>query len=331
MSSSSAPRSSRFPLKVTITAVCLVLAGGTWLWLDSAGASGACQELVGDKRVRAALGSGYRSDLGCSELGAAAKRATTGASAGKHSLQQARAMQNILLAMDDRMGTGAGQVDPALAVPFAEALADYADDTDQILTSVNVDYIRAETQSTSPWEDQTGVHMSISVDSLIHVVRGLSDSPAAYATVRDAATRHIAADFAATPRTSDKVMLGLRAKLAARILGSLDGVAQKVTQDKRQAGAEKWGADVVARLTAHSKAPPAYREDPAGHLLYSWKRELKDAGPKNPLTQLEAQSEDMTRLWARALGLEQGMRDSLPGESRDNAIAARKDTFDKLR
>ncbi|SOD82738.1 hypothetical protein [Streptomyces sp. Ag109_G2-15] len=86
-------------------------------------------------------------------------------------------MQNLLLAMDDTAGTGSAEVEPALAVPFSEALADYADDTDQILTSVNVDYIRAETSSTSPWQDEAGVHMSVSVDSLLHVVRAISHSP----------------------------------------------------------------------------------------------------------------------------------------------------------
>ncbi|MBP2051321.1 hypothetical protein J2Z21_004292 [Streptomyces griseochromogenes] len=233
--------------------------------------------------------------------------------------------------MDDKVGTGAHGMDPALAVPFAEALADYADDTDQILTSVNVDYIRADTQNTSPWQDRAGVHMSVSVDSLLHVVRGLSDSPGAYATMREAATRHIAADFVATPRTADKVTLGLRAKLAGRILGSLDGVAQNVTQDKRQTEGGKWGADVVARLAANAEAPPAYHQDPVGHLLYSWKRELKGAGSKDPLTQLEAQSKDMTRSWARALELGAGMRDSLPDESRDSAIGARGEALDTLR
>lgn len=302
----------------------------SWLWLGRASNSGMCQELLGDKRVRSALSEQYRSDLSCSELGAAAKRATTGASPGKHSLQQARSLQDLLLAMDDKLGPGSRRMDPALAVPFAEVLADYADDTDQILTSVNVDYIRADTRSTSPWQDRAGVHMSVSLDSLIRVLRGLSDSPAAYATVREAATRHIAADFAATPRTADQDTLGLRAKLAGRILGSLDGVAQKVTQDKGRTEGEKWGTDVDALLAANAEAPPAYREDPAGHLLYSWKRELKDAGLQDPLTQMEAQSQDMTRLWAQALRLERGTQDSLPGESRDNAIAARSDALDKL-
>lgn len=39
----------------------------------------------------------------------------------------------------------------------------------------------------------------------------------------------------------------------------------------------------------------------------------------------------MTRLWAQGLGLDRGLRDSLPDESRDNAIAARTDALGKLR
>lgn len=108
-------------------------------------------------------------------------------------------------------------------------------------------------------------------------------------------------------------------------------MAERVTQAQGRGEAQKWGADVIARLSANAVDPPAYRADPTGHLLNSWKRELKDAGPKNALTRLEAQSMDMTRLWTQGLGFDQGLKDSLPYDSGDNAAAARTDALNKLR
>ncbi|MFB8181488.1 hypothetical protein ACFC8N_36790 [Streptomyces sp. NPDC055966] len=334
MSSLSAPRTRRFRLKLTVTAVCLAVAGGigAWLWTGSADDSGACQkQLLADQRVRSALGAEYRSDLSCPALGAAVKHAAMGATRGKHTLRQARAMQNLLTAVDDTVAAGDRTVDPAFAVPFAQALADYADDTDQILTSVNVDYIRADTSSTSPWQDRTGVHMSVSVDTVLHVVRAVSDSPEAYATVRDAATRRAAADLAATPATAGKETLTLRAKLCGRVLGSLDGVAEKVTGTMGRTGARKWGGDVAARLSAQASAPPAYGQDAAGHLIDSWKQELKGADATDALARLETQSMDMSRVWGKALGADSGIQDALAYGSRDSALAARGDALDKLR
>ncbi|MEU8027849.1 hypothetical protein AB0C13_04295 [Streptomyces sp. NPDC049099] len=134
---------------------------------------------------------------------------------------------DVCLAMDDKVGTGGQGMDPALAVPFAEALADYADDTDQILTSVNVDHIRADTQNTSPLQGP-----------------------------------------------------GWRAHA-------------------RPGG-----------FTAPCRA--------------------ETVGQPCRLTQLEMQSQDMTRSWAQALELRAGMRGSLPDESRCSALAARTEALDNL-
>ncbi|WP_225835965.1 hypothetical protein [Streptomyces sp. NK08204] len=84
-------------------------------------------------------------------------------------------------------------------------------------------------------------------------------------------------------------------------------------------------------MAAHASDPPAYSQDPAGHLIDSWKQELKDANVKNALTQLEAQSVDMSRIWGKALGVDSGLQDSLVYGARDNAASARSDALDKLR
>ncbi|MFI2204119.1 hypothetical protein ACH47Z_25710 [Streptomyces sp. NPDC020192] len=123
----------------------------------------------------------------------------------------------------------------------------------------------------------------------------------------------------------------MRAKLSGRILGSLDGVAEKVTRGMGQTEARTWGGDVAARLSAHASAPPAYGRDPAGHLIGSWKQELRDAGAENTLARLEAQSMDMSRIWGRAIGAGSGLQDSLAYGSRDTAASARSDALDKLR
>ncbi|MGW0882245.1 hypothetical protein [Streptomyces sp. NPDC002671] len=87
-----------------------------------------------------------------------------------------------------------------------------------------------------------------------------------------------------------------------------------------QTEAHKWGEDVAARLSAHAPAPPAYSQDPAGHLIDSWKQELKGTDATNALAQLEAQSMDLSRIWGKALGVDRGLQDALAYGSRDTGL-----------
>ncbi|QEV40524.1 hypothetical protein CP978_20020 [Streptomyces nodosus] len=194
-----------------------------------------------------ALGAGYQSDLSCAQLGNAVKRATMGSVAREHSLDQARSMQSLLTVMSEQVSGNAGELDVDLAVPFSEALADYAEDMDQILASVNVEYIRRDTSSTSPWQDDDGVHMAVSLESLLQVMRSLSESSAAYAILRESITQEIAGRLAETSPDAEKEKLSLLAKLSSRVLGNFDAVAEKARGEGGEAGV--WDRDVLARLS----------------------------------------------------------------------------------
>ncbi|PZH21033.1 hypothetical protein C1I97_00495 [Streptomyces sp. NTH33] len=311
----------RIPLNLAAGVVCLLVAVGgvgTWLYVDSVGGGSDCRDLLDDNRVRKALGAEYRQGLTCAQLGTAIKRVTTGFTAGEHSLKQAQSMQNMLAVMSDRTSEKSGEIDADLALPFSQALADYAADVDQILTSVNIDYIRRDTSSTSPWQDEDGVHMSVSVESMRQVIRAISGNPVAYATVRDSITREIADQFAETPHAAGKGGLSLLSKLSARVLGTLDAVAEKA----REGGgdAKSWDRDVLAHLTKNAAIVPAYSKDPAGHLVASWKQKLRtDSSSRGALELFEAQGTEMVRTWSAGLGLGQELSDSLMNDSRNSA------------
>ena len=316
--------SRRFSLRIVIAFVLVVVGGaGTWLYVDSARGVGGCKAFLDDKRVRAALGVEYEPDLSCAELGAAIKRVTTGPTTGKHSLKQARSMQNLLAAMDDWTSGRDGGVDTDLAVPFSEALADYSADTYQILSSVNVDYIRRDASSTSPWQDGDGVHMSVSQESMLRVMRALSESPVAYATARESITQDVAAQFAETPRTAGKDRLSLVTKLSARVLGALDAVAEKA--EAASGDRKRWDGEVITHLTQNAVEIPPYAKDPVGHLVQTWKQKLRtNADGESVFTSLlESQSTEMTNSWSAGLGLGHDLSSSLMDDSRDSAYSGR--------
>ncbi|MDN3258377.1 hypothetical protein QWJ26_00830 [Streptomyces sp. CSDS2] len=311
----------RRPVRLAVGAVvlCLALVVGVVLWLTRSPDQGTdyCGKLSEDKRVAAALGSVQRQDPDCARLGRAIRQATTGDQAGVHSLRQAQAMKNVLIAVDDVTRDGDGSLDPALAVPLTEALSDYMPDYVKITAPGQVEYVRRAGDSAPPWSDDEGVHMSVFPLTLLHVTRQLADSPAAYAQLRVAATREIAEEFAGVPRAAGHERFEAAAGGAGYVLGALDAVAEDVREDLGEDGRRDWRADVFARLTKDASAPPSYHDDPSGHIVKAWGGKLRSGGEDQVLTTLETQAGEMVRAWGEGAALDPRLRASLQKKARD--------------
>ncbi|MEU7558827.1 hypothetical protein [Streptomyces eurythermus] len=311
----------RRPVRLAVGAVvlCLALAAGVVLWLTRSSDQGTdyCGKLSEDKRVVTALGSAQRQDPDCARLGRAIRQATTGDKAGEHSLRQAQAMKNVLIAVDDVTRDGEGTLDPALAVPLAEALSDYMPDYVKITAPGQVEYVRRAGDSVPPWSDDQGVHMSVFPLTLLHVTRQLADHPAAYAQLRASATREIAEEFAGVPRGAGHERFEAAAGGAGYVLGALDAVAEDVREDLGEDGRRDWRADVFARLTKDASAPPSYHDDPSGHIVKVWDGKLRGGGQDKLLATLETQSGEMVRAWGEGAALDSRLRASLLKKARD--------------
>src|SRR5690606_33876002 len=193
------------PAAVTAAVLCCVLAGGAGAWalFGPEGGDGGCAGLLRNERVRAALGEAHDSGLGCARLGAEIKKATTGPEQGRHSLRQAQAMKDVLVAVDEELQRPGGRVSRRLFTPLAEALADYPADTEAILGVRSTEYAFKGPPAEPAWRDDEGVHMSVPRTALLRVVRVLSEEPAAYVALRQAATRRAAEGLRSEEHTSE--------------------------------------------------------------------------------------------------------------------------------
>ncbi|MHC5903158.1 hypothetical protein ACVNF4_04480 [Streptomyces sp. S6] len=183
------------------------------------------------------------------------------------------------------------------------------------------DHSRHGLPSQPAWQDSDGVHMAVPETLLLPAVRAVSEEPAAYVTLRTAATRNAAETLAAAPRGTDPTASG------SYTLGSYDAVAEAVRQDLGEERAKVWQRDVVEGLTRASAEPPSYAADPAGHLVGSWLRTLRTGGAENSAQAFEEQSADLTDTWAKAVGLDERHRAALrrtalasASSSRDSAL-----------
>ncbi|WP_199825501.1 hypothetical protein VM636_03350 [Streptomyces sp. SCSIO 75703] len=312
---------------VVFVVVCLAGVGGigAWWFGGSRGDSRDCRELVRDGRVRDALGDDA-SGMSCAEFGAAVKRATVGAVPGEHSPEQAQAMKDVLVAVDRQIERGGGRLEPALRVPLAEALADYAADTEAILGIGTADYVRNAPPTRPAWEDADGVHMAVPRDALLRAVRALSEDASGYVALRMAATRHAAEGLAVVGTGATGAELTAPTVRNARTLGALDAVAADVR--KKEGG--RWVRDVFEGLTGKASPPPAYAEEPVDHLVVSWRRSLLSRGVEESPAALEEQSADMADVWGKAVGVDEEARGVLRGDALESAYRARGDALRRL-
>ncbi|MHC5903159.1 hypothetical protein ACVNF4_04485 [Streptomyces sp. S6] len=303
-------------LAVTVVALCALGVGaGACRLLAEPGGKGGCEALLDDKRVQRALGGGSPEGTNCAELGAAVRKATVGAGPGRHSVTQARAMRDVLMAVDDTLRSPSNHLDPALRLPFAESLADYSADTQMILGITTGDYVRRAFSSEPAWEDENGVHMSLPTATVERVLRELSQDAAAYVALRTATAREGARELNAVRRDPTGAEPASPMARNARVLGFLDAVAEKRQDDT-------WTEAVFRGLAAGPATPPAYGENPVDHIVVSWQGVLR-TGAADPLSALQRQSADMTDIWAKALGIDEKEREGLRRKAFNSSASSR--------
>ncbi|MET9097670.1 hypothetical protein [Streptomyces antibioticus] len=313
---------------LTTAVACVAVAGGigAWFLVGSGGDAEGCADLRKDERIQKALGEDHAAVTDCAALGTAIRGATVGSVPGEHSLRQAQAMKDVLVAVGERLDDKGGRLDPDLSVPLAVALADYAADTDKLFGIGDADHVSHALPSEPAWQDADGVHMSVPREQLLRTVRDLSQEPAAYVALRTAATRHAAEGLAAVKPGTTGAQLTVPPARNSRTLGSLDGVRADVLRDLGEKEADRWEDEVLAGLTKNAAEPPSYTKDPVGHLVATWQRTLRAKGADA----LEDQSADMTATWGTALGLDASVRDGLREDAADSFFNERKATLGEL-
>jgi hypothetical protein len=290
--------------------VCLLGAGVVWFVHDSSGPS-SCDVVRDDERVAKALGDRYEEGMACAELGRAVKAITMGRVPGEHSLGQAQAMKDVLLAVAESIDEADGGLDVGLRLPLGQVLADYRADLQENMGLTPVDYVRNGLPSKPAWEDEDGVHVSVDWKTvLLPVVRAVSEDARTYAVIRDALTLQGAEGLAATERDSAGSLLSASAAHNAWTLGNLDGVAADVVRDLGKDRGREWKMAVLDDLSSAGegeKTPvPAFSEDAAGHLVARWRADVNEKG----VEALESQGVSMFGEWCNAVGVTGGDREA---------------------
>ncbi|MEK8144651.1 hypothetical protein NKH18_32225 [Streptomyces sp. M10(2022)] len=119
----------------------------------------------------------------------------------------------------------------------------------------SVDYVRNGLSSKPAWEDEDGVHVSVSwKTALLPVVRAVSEDPSAYAVIREAMTHQTAEGLAAMKPDSTGNMLSAPAARSAWALGNLDGVAADVVSYLGKDRGQEWQTAVLDGLSGTEKS-----------------------------------------------------------------------------
>ncbi|WP_327592726.1 hypothetical protein [Streptomyces chartreusis] len=289
-------RRTRF---LAAAAAALVLTGGGAVGyvLVTGEDTASCDRLSSDAALRRSLGDAYREDMDCGALGTAIQGATTGATPGRHTLAEARAMQTALTAVaEDIDRRQEPVVAPDLRAPLAAALVDYAQDTQEILNGVNGEYTRREDDA--PWRDGSTVRMPARIDDLVKVLRAVSEDPAAYGDLRAAHVRQCGTHLAEVPAQATGARATWPARSCAAGLGYFDGIADDIPKSQ----AEQWRADVLLHLKDTAVSTPSYEANAARHISGSWQREVIDQVDAEQPLFLQNDSTRVIEIWATARG-----------------------------
>lgn len=300
--------------------VCLAVLGGFAAWfLLGRETAPPCNGLAEDTRVQKSVGQDVHPSMSCAALGQAIVKATTGSEPGRHNQTQTQAMKDVLFAL------GSGQskqldLDPALRVPIATALADYAPDMHEMLAGLDSTYVTKAGRDTPPWEAGGTHHLAVPANSFRKTLRAVAEDPQAYALLRMAETRTAAGQLAAVTADATGSELSLPPTKNARALGIMDGVADAaLSQDAQEA--RRWHAAVFDRLITEQ----ADQAEPAGRLTATWLQELKNTPEQQRAERLHTQGVDMARTWAQARTMDEPTRQELLAKIENSARNAHKE------
>ncbi|MER6301233.1 DUF6571 family protein [Kitasatospora sp. NPDC001539] len=256
--------------------------------------------------------------LAQSGLAAAIEAASTGESAGsshdgRHTEAQARVMHDTVVTLDE--GQGGDKIRDTLRRPLANALADYVGDTHELLNGRN-DVYGAHTGHDSVWKDGDTVRMAVGQDSLVRVMRGLSDDPAAYGVLHQAETGQIAQDLAALGPHPDRDALKDAMGKGAAALGTYDAIRADAAMDMRddKNAQADWKAKILYHTVGAPITPIPGIGDAAQRMVDTWTYEVSlnekdqnnaEANAKISDTYLDGtrQMSDLVGIWARDHGI----------------------------
>jgi hypothetical protein len=316
-------------LLLVSTTVLIAGGAGTWAWIHSDNSASTCATLLEDSRIQDALGSSPDRDLTCTELSMRLKEAAIGSPKGVHSMEQAQAMRDILSATDDAAKENGHSVDPSLRMPLAELLANYVSDTHEILKQLDSDYV-VHVSDKEPWQDKDGVHMTVAHESLIRVMKAVSEDPSAYAKIREAEGRYSAENLISIPAHAKGASLSVPACGNALALGSLDGIAADITNKLSDEEAARWEQKVTTSIASSFPSDvPSYKSDPVNYVTGTWAKQIKES-EKDFSTSFGTQAVDYIRIWAKNRAEGSSLSQNLAQECQADADRSRSETTDFL-
>ncbi|MDR3081449.1 MAG: hypothetical protein LBV60_11085 [Streptomyces sp.] len=326
MAPSPRPESPRRSIAITVIIACLAAAGGlaAWLTVRSDDSPDFCRELAQNGRIQDALSDSGGAETDCAALGRSIKKATTGATPQKHSIEQAWAMKRSLLAIAETMdSTGAKSFDASLSAPLTSALADYSEDIFGVL-NLSDGYGRGMGPSDPPWEDNGGIHVAVPQKNIMRVLRGVSSSPAQYSELRLSVTRQAARYLATTPDTKEHNIIAAGPKVIGAVLGGFDAVADDAIGGFDENDSTRWQEKALKGLTEGApRTAPSYKKDPEGNIVTTWQLHLAATKPSGVIPAIRNQAPDMTKGWGSGAHLGKRTIDSLSIDARESAMNSR--------
>ncbi|PKV87376.1 WXG100 family type VII secretion target [Streptomyces sp. TLI_146] len=146
-----------------------------------------------------------------------------------HTEAQARVMNGIIGTLDQGTST---EVHKNMQAAVAKALAEYTPDTHQILGNAGGGYIRG--MHDGFWVDDQGMaHLATSPDKLVHVMRGLSEDPAAYADLSKTELRYLDQELAKLPKGAGPLDQNDLIAKSGNALGTYTAIREDVLNDGR--------------------------------------------------------------------------------------------------
>ncbi|MDT9693429.1 hypothetical protein Q5762_34915 [Streptomyces sp. P9(2023)] len=300
--------------------LCVALLGGIAAWLVLGRDTAApCNGLPEDETVRKSLGAAVQPGMSCAAFGDAVVKATVGAEPGVHSQQQAQVLKDVLFALgftqpDDFT------LDPALRLPLATALADYAPDVHEMLAALDSEYMDRDGRSDPPWESGGTYHVSVFNTFFRDIVRAISEDPRAYTLLRTAESRHVAQELAAVPSDAKDLALSLPPRKSARVLGVLDGIASVVMDRLDKDEARAWRAAVVEGVARGLAAPGEGENGPGDSLTTVWLGVFESTRVEERFDHLSTQGVDLARIWLESRNTDEATQQGVLAEVANSAL-----------
>lgn len=160
-----------------------------------------------------------------------------------HTEAQARVMNGIIGQLDQGTST---EVHKNMQAAVAKALAEYTPDTHQILGNAGGGYIRGMNDGFFV-DDKGMAHLATTPDKLVHVMRGLSEDPAAYADLSKTELRYLDHELSTLPKGAGPLDQNDLIAKSGNALGTYTAIREDVLNDGRvnAYSAADWKAKVA--------------------------------------------------------------------------------------